>query len=821
MREQPPTPETLGLNTATTEIEVLTEFLNPPAATRKEHVRKNQLPDQDISWGVARLGHGQAFDLADPPNRPSHVQVRRQYETVNGRTILIEAIPLPDIQPHLQTLPQQASTSPRTVPVPGHSNLQSDATPGTPQPTSASGPTPVGPPATSGSPGVSSHPPQPNTPKVGQASSLTVSPPPNSSFIIHNFPLPPTPPAKSQPQPMKLAAAAPAASGFVLDYVELNSDPADFTFQSDTTYLITDGVNYGDTATFEGGTVIKFSDALDPDTYYYDPAGWYGYGALAVNNVIFQAGAYRPVLFTSMDDDSVGEVIPGSSGSPAPGNIVYFSTPNAYSGQINNCRFSYAYVALMVYNFNQLLLTDCQFVNNTIGVGGWGNVLTVENGLFSGPIGIRDPEGDQFNFQNVTMDNRLYNFDIPQTDAAMDVNFDGSWTSYALTNCLFSGSPYTYEQVVAAIINDGGTAAAASSYDVNDAPGGDFQTAGAGNYYLAAGSPYHNAGTPNIDPNLLADLATKTTYPPAVYDNDASTFTGNNTFTPAAVPRDNTGNPDVGYHYDPIDVLVGGSDLSANLTLTAGTVLAWFDDYGVGNLYTCGQPYGLSLNDGATLTATGTATAPCWLTRYNTVQEGALGSRGWLGGLLLNGSGNTPLPQITAQFAEFSTVNSVGNVLRDFYAAGVAGFTDCEFYYGVCSYWPSYYFTNCLFVRAGLSFNSCVDASSFTFQNCTFWQQALYFYRFAGQSPSQWTILNTTFDGTTISTYDELNGDPGSTTLDYNAFGDGANRLEIHGPHDVLANSGFNWQPSWLGNYYLPANSPLIQKGHPTADLWA
>ena len=604
----------------------------------------------------------------------------------------------------------------------------------------------------------------------------------------------------------------------MLDYVELNSAPANFTFQSDTTYLITDGVNISGTATFEGGTVIKFSDSLDPDTYYYDPAGWYGYGALAVNNLIFQAGAYRPVLFTSMDDDSVGEVISGSTGSPAAANIVYFSTPNAYSGQIKNCRFAYAHVALMVYNFNQLLVADCQFVNNTIGVGGWGNVLTVENCLFSGPIGIRDPEGDQFNLQNVTMDNNLYNFDTPQIDAAMDANFDGRWTSYAITNCLFSGSPYTYEEVLSAIINDGGTAVAACSYDVNDGPGGDFQTAGGGSYYLAPGSPYHNAGTATIDPNLLADLATKTTYPPVVYDNDASTFTGNNTFTPAGVPRDNTGTPDLGYHYDPVDVLVGGSDLSANLTLTAGTVLAWFDDYGVGNIFTCGQPYGLSLNDGATLTATGTATAPCWLTRYNMVQEGALGSRGWLGGLLLNGSGNTPLPQINAQFTKFSTVNSVGNVLRDYYAAGVAGFTDCEFYYGVCSYWPSYYFTNCLFVRAGLSFYSSMDASSFTFQNCTFWQQSLFFYRYAGQSPSQWTIRNTTFDGTTISTYDNLAGNTNYTHFDYNAFRTGASRLEVHGPHDILVNAGYNWQTSWLGNYYLPANSPLIRKGGPTAD---
>jgi len=100
-------------------MEVITEFLNPPAATLTEHPFKNGLPDQDISWGVARLGHGKAFDLGAPPNRPSHVQVRRQYETVNGRTILIEGVPLTDIRAQLQALPLQASAFPGTAPASG------------------------------------------------------------------------------------------------------------------------------------------------------------------------------------------------------------------------------------------------------------------------------------------------------------------------------------------------------------------------------------------------------------------------------------------------------------------------------------------------------------------------------------------------------------------------------------------------------------------------------------------------------------------------------------------------------------------------------
>jgi hypothetical protein len=190
-----------------------------------------------------------------------------------------------------------------------------------------------------------------------------------------------------------------------------------------------------------------------------------------------------------------------------------------------------------------------------------------------------------------------------------------------------------------------------------------------------------------------------------------------------------------------------------------------------------------------------------------------------MGGLMYNGSGNPPLPQINALFTKFSTVNSIGNMIRDDWADGVGGFTDCEFYYGMANYWPSYYFTNCLFVRSGVTFYSSVNASSFTFQNCTFWQGSLNPNRSAGQSSSQWTILNTTFDGTSISTSDNWAGNPNYTYFDYNAFINGDNRLETTGPHDVIVTGAYNWQSSWLGNYYLPPTSTLVNAGSTTANL--
>jgi len=37
--------------------------------------------------------------------------------------------------------------------------------------------------------------------------------------------------------------------------------------------------------------------------------------------------------------------------------------------------------------------------------------------------------------------------------------------------------------------------------------------------------------------------------------------------------------------------------------------------------------------------------------------------------------------------------------------------------------------------------------------------------------------------------------------------------------HNVVVTNGFNWQGSWLGNYYLPTNSTLINTGSTNANL--
>jgi hypothetical protein len=350
---------------------------------------------------------------------------------------------------------------------------------------------------------------------------------------------------------------------------------------------------------------------------------------------------------------------------------------------------------------------------------------------------------------------------------------------------------------------------------------------GGGSFYLAANSPFHNVGTTNIDPKVLADIAVRTTYPPVVYSN---TFISTATSLGPQAVRDNAGAPDLGYHYDPMDYLIGGVDLTTNLAFTAGTSVGWYE--AMGHTSFSGQPYGVAIDNGGNLTISGTASQPCHVALYDLVQEGNGNciTYGWMAGFVLNGSGSLPLPQLSANFTKWNSTMAY-SPLRDNSDSGIGQFANCELYVnGLASYDSTFYYTNCLLWRSWLGVNSGRNAS---YQNCTFYNGALNLARSAGQSASSWAIVNCAFDGTAFPVRDGLNGNTNNTHFDFNAYNAanqswtncilvwgiaGVGTLEKIGAHDQTNLSTFGWQSSWLGNSYLPPNSPLINVGSTTAD---
>ena len=131
-----------------------------------------------------------------------------------------------------------------------------------------------------------------------------------------------------------------------------------------------------------------------------------------------------------------------------------------------------------------------------------------------------------------------------------------------------------------------------------------MESVGAGSHYLADGT-YTNRGTRNINATLLADLKHRTTYPPVLLTSD---FAVSTTLSPQA-QRD-IDNPDLGYHYDPIDYCLSGLNLTnCTLTLTNGVAVGFYGTNGI------------TLQSGAKFVSEGTALNLNRLVPYRSVQE--------------------------------------------------------------------------------------------------------------------------------------------------------------------------------------------------------
>jgi hypothetical protein len=133
------------------------------------------------------------------------------------------------------------------------------------------------------------------------------------------------------PTPINEASGAENKPGLLIDY-ETSIGSSNFTFKGDTTYYVSGQVYIYGTITIEGGTVVKFKP-------YLPEGNWLEIHAM---DGLFncKTDAYRPGIFTSRDDNSVGETISGSTGVPSG----YLGCFNLESGQpaLSNLRICYA-----------------------------------------------------------------------------------------------------------------------------------------------------------------------------------------------------------------------------------------------------------------------------------------------------------------------------------------------------------------------------------------------------------------------------------------------------------------------------------------------
>ena len=338
-----------------------------------------------------------------------------------------------------------------------------------------------------------------------------------------------------------------------------------------------------------------------------------------------------------------------------------------------------------------------------------------------------------------------------------------------------------------------------------DTDAGVFQTVGAASHYLADGSTNRNAGTTGIDPGLLADLATKTTYPPVT--NFYGWFTNNYTFFPQAQRDNSDSTVDIGYHDDPLDYALSIQVSNATATVLPGTVLA-----------TMGTNYGIYLSSSGTFNCSGKATSPIYIVRYNTVQEQAntnweTTSAVWSGSLITESADSASLGSFF--FTEWSALEQDGQVNAGNPNLLPLGFQDCQFYNGtIYGAGQTLLCTNCLFQRINMTLNSynSPDLLSNTFCNNLFWQGALTF-RHKAFDTNTWTFRDNLFDHTLIGLDHTYAGD----IFTNNAYITNWYTLVVSGGDVILTNSP-DYETGDLGVYYYPATeTQLIHTGSRSA----
>ena len=577
---------------------------------------------------------------------------------------------------------------------------------------------------------------------------------------------------KASPSKMTLAALVPQEPGCVVDWQAVTTTD-DLTFQSDRVYKIgSNSVVYlGGTTTIEGGAVIKYetNSTLEID-----------------GPLICLTGPYRPAFLTAANDNSIGETV--ASGTPS-GPSADTALVLTYGADLRYLNIRYANNAIQSsvnYTVNHCQITHCnyglvtEFANFAAGNILMWDVGTNFYGSWYHGSGV-----------NLTM------------DAASSLTDDHDFTMVPL-DCTSVPSS-TVSLTNSLIYNVASEGIVPISKDHTSTPSANpFQTAAGGQFYLADDSPYRGSGNSSIDPALLSDLRTLTTYPPMVIADQ--TLTANPLALSPQVPPDIGPSVDQGYHYSRLDVTFAHSYAanSTTLTINPGVAIA---TYG-----TNGAAFGLDLGYGFQLTSGGTAEHPVWIAQSDFVQEAIpAGYTRSSSGQVVDFSSPSPSSAATFNFTFCSSS-------ADSTVVGLSGpsvyFRDCQILGGnigtICGH--SYSFTNCLFERASVWIQPCDGPPTFLLNN-------LFYGGFLSFSPdlgNEATVQNNLFVQTSIPAVA-----PGLFTINHNSYLSGSDILSPGGGDDVII-SAADFQPGPLGRYYYPTDggnlSSLIDAGNTTAD---
>ncbi|MEI6779929.1 MAG: hypothetical protein WCQ21_03320, partial [Verrucomicrobiota bacterium] len=491
------------------------------------------------------------------------------------------------------------------------------------------------------------------------------------------------------------------------------------------------------------------------------------------STLVLQTSQFRPVIFTSMHDNSAGETIATSTGNPVRTTATYLSQATGTLFDYKHLRFRYAGTAVVNSSCPVLTFWHSQFLNCGTCAQAW----------FMGG-------GSYVVLYNVLMSQCDRDASSPYSIVASGAHVTANSVMY-LSGVVTSGGQYYYytNSLARGITSWTGTDPRSwMGGDVSDfvvKNSGDtslFTAAGAGNFYLQPDSSYRNVGKTNLVAQLRTDLRKTTTYPPVIYSNSVIAVDA----TLAQQAQRNIDGPDLGYHYDPLDYAFTGVQVTnAVFRLVPGTAIATF-----------GSSYGIGLLSGSQLISEGTPASLNRVARFSLVQEcsntnwngGSISVKGdWLGG-------STPA-QASFRFTDWSMPAQDGYHFSTSGYTMTNAFSDCQFHGGKLSFSDrAFTITNSLFERVNTSISDNSQMSP-SVRNCLFYGGQLFVGReFSGT----WTFRDNLFDRVAISR-------PGGTVdASYNGFA--TNTVNNLGGTSNKTNLVAGYQTGPLGPYYYPTS---------------
>ncbi len=738
-REAPPSPEKFGMDPQVTRLEVWTELLSPPEPVKTDSVLKVEgnalvrsamvdpdLTDETLDFGAMRIASGTAFSIDEGADA-----VDKQEIPVGKNWLRLEGrnflIEKVDFEDALPSL-EKLPAAPGLQP--GDSRKQAAL---------------------------------PAKPKQQLLAALKA-------------PVREKDRAQGNSKPMRMAAAFPIERGFVLDYTQVNSQSG-MVFEGHETYYVSSTVNLTGTTVIEGGTVVKYAPGAS--TARLSIAG----------PIDCRTESYRPAYFTARDDNSVGAIISGSTGTPTGyyASHIFWITDSTSIYDFHDLRLRYGNQAILrtlagstaPMTFRHSQVQDCNRA-----FGNYASPLTLRNvlvyrtriGFYSSAVNIGE---------NVTF-HRIHQL------------VTGSMPPLQLKNTLLISCTNNVSYVADPTVFKPTTVADA----------GIFQTVGLASHYLAAGSPHREQGTPNINAALLNELKHTTTWPPVVL---SGTLAEDKILGPD-VQRNSTTAPDRGYAYNVMDyvlqsyVVQGTAQSPVTLLVTNGAVVG--TDPAAGG-------YGIHFGGYSELVSVG---APGKLNRFaniRAVQETEVPAASSGSSSTFSSSSSMDTPNAILRFTELLMYSGwqthfSGDGFRNICIH------DCQMKGG---YWDLGYFDDTQ--KLGFT-NSFIRDVVFTlyadveahFRNNLF-KDGYISIDVSGPLTRSRTMFDNLFDGMLIEQFETA-----SIVHDYNAYILPASGLPLldAGAHDQTLTASPVYESGPFGDFYLPSTATqLIDQGSRTA----